>query len=520
MEILAEAAVTLLPTKLLTGMKDIRAYRWIALDKSPMTLQLIAKRKTAATTNEIAVHIREVTNPSTSEVSPGATLIEGTAVFDDSYPEPPQAREFSLRSERPSTWAPEQLYTKGMFHGPSFQGVVSVDRWGEDGTEATLKILPTDHLFRSIPNPNFLTDPVLLDAAGQLIGYWTAEHLETGFNVFPFRVESLRLYGPNLRQGELAKCRARIALIGEWQVRSDIDIVGPDGCLLAQVVGWEDKRFNLPSSFYRLRISPRDALLSTPWPTPVASFPEPQAFICCLLDELSNDFLEAHGKIWQHVLAHLVLNRREREVWQNLKGSESRRNEWLRGRSVAKDAVRLFLRNRYGMQLYPADIEIAQDEHGRPLARGSWSGGLDCSPVISLAHSDRISVSLVGDDAHCEGVGVDVEPLGRIREGFESVAFTPEERDLLSSENAPLREEQSLRLWCAKEAVAKALGRGMMGGPRSLVAQQLDARTGIVKVALSGEMAKQFPELSDTRLTAYTALEGNVIVASSVYKRS
>ena len=56
------------------------------------------------------------------------------------------------------------------------------------------------------------------------------------------------------------------------------------------------------------------------------------------------------------------------------------------------------------------------------------------------------------------------------REGFESVAFTPEEHSLLSSLDAPT-EEWFLRLWCAKEAVAKATGRGLVGGPGGLKIQ-------------------------------------------------
>jgi phosphopantetheinyl transferase len=76
-----------------------------------------------------------------------------------------------------------------------------------------------------------------------------------------------------------------------------------------------------------------------------------------------------------------------------------------------------------------------------------------------------------------------------------------------------------LRLWCAKEAAAKALGRGLIGGPQGLLARQLDASTGIVKMVLSGEMARQFPELRDTDLFAYTAREGDLIVASSFCRR-
>ena len=205
MEMLAEAAAALLPGKLVVGMKDIRAGRWIALDDSRLTLELSARRNPSASELEIEVQIKEVSGPSTSEGQPGPCIIEGTVVFGESYPDPPQAGAFPLQSERPSRWTPEQLYPEVMFHGPSLQGVASVDRTGDDGTEGTLKALPTDRLFRSLPSPHFLTDPVLLDAAGQLVGFWTAEHLETGFHVFPFRVEGLHIYGTNLRQREQAE---------------------------------------------------------------------------------------------------------------------------------------------------------------------------------------------------------------------------------------------------------------------------------------------------------------------------
>jgi acyl transferase domain-containing protein/4'-phosphopantetheinyl transferase EntD len=516
MEMLAEAAATLLPGKLVVGMKDIRAGRWIALDESRLTVELSARRNASASGLEIEVQIKEVAGPSTSEGQPGTCIIEGTVVFGESYPDPPQAGAFTLQSERPSRWTPEQLYPEVMFHGPSLQGVASVDRTGDDGTEGTLKALPTNRLFRSLASPHFLTDPVLLDAAGQLVGFWTAEHLETGFHVFPFRVEALHIYGTNLRQREQARGRARIALIGEWQVRSDIDIVGLDGRLLMQLVGWWDKRFDLPDRFYRLRSSPHAVLLSTPWPAPIARFSQPEAFSCCRLDEFSQDLFEASGNIWQRALAHLVLNRREREAWRSLKGPNRRRSEWLLGRAAAKDAVRLYLKDRYRLELCPADIEIAQDRYQAPLARGAWAEKLERVPVVSISHSDGIAVAVAGDDGQCRGVGIDIERLRPLDNGFESVAFTSVERTILSALDASLREEWTSRLWCAKEAVAKALGRGMAGGPRELEIQNLDLSTGLVNVELSKELITELPHLAGRNIAAHTAREGTFVFASSI----
>jgi phosphopantetheinyl transferase/acyl carrier protein len=517
MEMLAQAAAALVPGKLVVGMRDIRAHRWIALDEGHLTLELTARRNPPGSGQEVEVQIRERADPAASVIHPGTPMIEGTVVFGERYPDPARAGEFTLRMERPSKWTAEQLYTQGMFHGPCFQGVASVDRWGEDGIEATLKTMPTDHLLRSTPEPHFLADPVLLDAAGQLVGYWTAEHLETGFNVFPFRVEAVHIYGPSLPRGQRAKCRGRIRLLDDSLVRSDIDVVGPDGRLWAQLIGWEDRRFDLPSRFYHLRISPRDVSLSIPWTTPIVRFSMPEAFSCCLLDELSADFLEAHGRIWQRVLAHLVLSEREREFWRSQQRSGQRRTEWLLGRVAVKDAVRFFLKRSAGVELCPADVEIAQDEHGRPHARGSWTDTCDHLPVISLAQTDGIAVAIAGQNGGCRGIGIDIKRLDREREGYKGDAFGPEERSLLAALDASSHEEWFLRLWCAKEAVAKSLGQGMFGGTGGLMVQELDARSGIVRIALVGELAIQFPEFNETCLTAYTARERDLIVSSSLY---
>ena len=126
--------------------------------------------------------------------------------------------------------------------------------------------------------------------------------------------------------------------MGEQQVRSDLDIVRADGSVWARFVGWEDRRFDLSRLFFRFVLLPQQVVLSEPWPTPVASLPEPRVFQAhrLSLDAFPEDFFAAHGGIWQRVLAHLVLSRRERKLWRSLQTPDSRRLEWLLGRVVAK----------------------------------------------------------------------------------------------------------------------------------------------------------------------------------------
>jgi hypothetical protein len=78
-------------------------------------------------------------------------------------------------------------------------------------------------------NPQFVTDPVVLDAAGQLVGFWTAEHLERGFVVFPYRLERLGIYGSNRPAGEKLTCSVNLQLLGNEGIRSDIEVARGDG---------------------------------------------------------------------------------------------------------------------------------------------------------------------------------------------------------------------------------------------------------------------------------------------------
>ncbi|MCH8109554.1 MAG: acyltransferase domain-containing protein, partial [Chloroflexi bacterium] len=197
MEILAEAGSLLMPNKLMIGMKDIRAHKWIALESEVVSLEI--KAHATEPDGEVRVEIREIGTEDSDKV-----LVEGTVVFGDAYPTPPATGSFSLRNERPSRladWPTKRLYDELMFHGPRWQGVESVDSWGEDGNVSTFRVLETSEFFSSTSNPGFVTDPIVLDAAGQVVGFWTMEHLDSDRMVFPYHVEELLVYSPSLPEG-------------------------------------------------------------------------------------------------------------------------------------------------------------------------------------------------------------------------------------------------------------------------------------------------------------------------------
>jgi phosphopantetheinyl transferase len=337
------------------------------------------------------------------------------------------------------------------------------------------------------------------------------EYLETGFLAFPIRLKELHLYGPNHRPFERLRCQVRIRQVTSKQISADIDIIGPDERIWARLIGWEDWRFYLAPQLFSFWRDPKSLTLSVPWNTPISKFPAPGSFECYRLDRFEPDQI-----VLKELWVHLILNRAEREAWRNLRKPEAKKTEWLIGRWVAKDAVRMFLKKHYGMELYPADIEIASDEHGRPVPQGGWTQDIEIVPALSLTHTDGIAVAVAGHCSDSQRVGIDIERIRPRKDGFEKLAFKKEEQALLSQLSESARQEWITRFWCTKEAVGKALGRGLIEGPKSMVVQELNVQSGIVKVALQGKLAKEFPEFSHTQIVAYTAKEEDHIIASSL----
>jgi 4'-phosphopantetheinyl transferase EntD len=398
-----------------------------------------------------------------------------------------------------------------MFTGPQFRGVASMDSVGDDGATATLRVLRRDGLFAGRPRGDLLLDPGLLDAAGQVVGFWTAEQLAEGFVIFPTGLAKLELFGPAPAVDARVLCRAAIRLPDDDRVESDLDLRDEDGRTLARLRGWEDRRFRISREFAAFVLAPGER----PIAVPRRDLAELLFRAPVEVRWLDGGAIESRGTdadLWQRVLAHLVLARGERNVWRTLSGPPRRRREWLLGRLAAKEAVRALVASDDGMPLLPADVVVEPDPLGRPTAGGGWRRPGVGAPHLSIAHAQSAAVGVAARESDCRGVGVDVERVGD-RAGFESAAFDEGERALL---DAAADDGWALRCWCAKAAAAKALGPGMEGGPRTLRLQAIDVPSGGVRLRLAGALAQRFPELAQTDLTAHTAVVDGWVFGGSL----
>jgi 4'-phosphopantetheinyl transferase len=125
-------------------------------------------------------------------------------------------------------------------------------------------------------------------------------------------------------------------------------------------------------------------------------------------------------------------------------GAPGHAERWL----AARGALRTLLGERLGVA--PAALELARGPHGKPALLGA-------KLQFNLSHAgDLAVVALAGVE-----VGVDVERLARSSRAVERT-LTPGERAALTADD---RHVQLLRMWCRKEALAKAIGTGLGWDP-------------------------------------------------------
>ncbi|WP_406513160.1 polyketide synthase dehydratase domain-containing protein [Streptomyces sp. NBC_00161] len=401
------------PGAALIGYDDVRALRWLP----------------AAPAVDVEVSARS-DGPGRIRIGlgPYASVV---VLLGPGHGQPPPPDATPLRDPRPAPVSAEALYRdRWMFHGPRFAGVHEVRTVGADGIRGVL---------RALPDPG-----ALLDAAGQLFGHWMQLELPVDRLVFPAAVDRIRFFGPPPAAGEQVDATARIREVRDVTVRGDLELSRTTGEVWARIEGWTYRRFGADERVWPMKFTPE-----------VCGIGEPQPAGWCLARRRWTDPAS------QELVMRRYLGAAERAAYGQL--PPRARAPWLLGRIAAKDALRQLLWDGGAGPVFPAEVPVGNDPHGRPVPEGALVSGFR----LSLAHKDRIAVAV----AHRSlAVGIDVEPVTADPDALVRIALTPDELSLAEALSA--REGTGLpgaltALWCAKEAAAKAAGTGLGGRPRA-----------------------------------------------------
>ncbi|AUG75397.1 type I polyketide synthase [Kitasatospora sp. MMS16-BH015] len=416
---LADAAERAVPGRLATGLSELRFGQWVP----------------AANPLEVDITLEHAGSGRLAAAFGG--FARGVVELTDHHALPPAPWPVDPSAERAPELTAAGLYEqRWMFHGPAFQGL----------TELTA--LGPSHVRGVITAP--AAPGALLDNVGQLLGYWImATHTERTV-VFPVGIRQLRFYGPPPRPGAELQCHIRITGLTDTVLEADVQLLS-GGTVWAEVQGWQDRRFDShPETRPVERFVERNTLSS----------PQPGGWV--LLHERWPD-LASRDLIMRN---HLGTAERARYERQPPRG----RRAWLLGRIAAKDAVRRLLWQQGEAAVFPAEIEVLNEDSGRPRLAGVHGRTLP-ELEVSLAHRAEAAVALVRPrrPGGGPGAGIDLEEVVERPAETLRVALGEAELALLAQCRRAHGGSEALwfaRFWAAKEAAAKSAGTGLQGRPR------------------------------------------------------
>jgi NAD(P)-dependent dehydrogenase (short-subunit alcohol dehydrogenase family) len=179
----------------------------------------------------------------------------GEVVLTSALPKPPAAHSPPEVSPYPHPL--NEIYRYVLFHGPDLHGIERVNGVGEAAVVGTAYPAPTPaEWMASPPRGQWLTDPLVLDVAFQMLILWSfAQH---GAGSLPCFAGRYRQYRRAFPAGP-CKISARVTRDNGTYARADIDVLDPaDDTLVARFEDYEcviDPALN--QAFRRNHLAPR-----------------------------------------------------------------------------------------------------------------------------------------------------------------------------------------------------------------------------------------------------------------------
>ena len=232
LEWLMQGAMTRNPGMTCLGVDELRLLKGVVLREAlPETIRALAGKGVRRDGRTVVpVELRGV-------LADGREVLHarGEVVLGDHYPEVPAALDEPALPASGMTSG--EVYRDVLFHGPDLQGIVAVEGCGDQGIAATVSAAPAPSEW--VVNPlrsQWLTDPLALDCAFQMMILWSFE--QTGSGSLPTFVGSYRQFRRAF-PAEGVRVVARVTESGPHKARADVDFLDSRGQPVARIEDYE-----------------------------------------------------------------------------------------------------------------------------------------------------------------------------------------------------------------------------------------------------------------------------------------
>ncbi len=233
LEWLAQGAIQRNPGLTFHGIDDLRVLKGAVVhDDRPETVAVLAgKALRDGVIYRVPVELR-------GELAGGKNVIHARGdVILGNRSAAAEGSAIVLGTVPPYTRSTRSVYHDILFHGPDLHGLERIDACAIGGIIATAKTAPEPSAWVDRPlRQSWLTDPLVLDSAFQLMVLWC--HENAGGASLPTALGSYRQF-----VGEFPEPRVRIVARvdrpSESRATADIDFLDAEGNLVARIEGYE-----------------------------------------------------------------------------------------------------------------------------------------------------------------------------------------------------------------------------------------------------------------------------------------
>jgi NAD(P)-dependent dehydrogenase (short-subunit alcohol dehydrogenase family)/acyl carrier protein len=232
LEWLAQGAMSRNPGMACCGIDDLRLLKGVVLRETlPETIRVLAAKATRLDGHSVVpVELRGV-------LADGREVLHarGEVVLGDQHPIAPLAPDEP--GLPPYATTSLEIYRDVLFHGPDLQGIVAVDGCGDAGIAATVQGAPAPSTWVDRPlRQQWLTDPLALDCAFQMMILWSVER--AGAGSLPTFVGRYRQFRRAFPSGGV-RVVARVTEASPHKARADVDFLDEAGALVARIEDYE-----------------------------------------------------------------------------------------------------------------------------------------------------------------------------------------------------------------------------------------------------------------------------------------
>ena len=227
----AEAAMHRNPGLVVRGVDDLKLFKGVVLH-GPETAELeIAAGRAARLGDEFRVPVEL-----RGSLRNGRPIVHARAevVLAARY------EKGSRRVDEPalaSTIALDEVYGPALFHGPAMQGIERVEGSGDRGIAGQVRTSPTPSAWLDRPlRSRWLTDPLAVDSAFQLVVLWTREQL--GLSSLPTAVGRYRQFRAEFGR-EPVRVVVEIRQANDARAVADIEFLDARGEPIARIESYE-----------------------------------------------------------------------------------------------------------------------------------------------------------------------------------------------------------------------------------------------------------------------------------------